>query len=69
MIRKGMNVTVKGYRGVAFYVRKAREGRTQVVMVGDDRVWDVPVTDCTALGRKNFCGVCGQVGCGYGAAT
>lgn len=65
MIRGGMVVQVKGYRGVAQYVKSCRQGRAKVVMVGDDKVREVPAEHCTPLARKAFCGVCGQVGCSH----
>jgi len=63
MLRKGMDVTVAGYRGVAFWVRSVSRGRAKVTMIGDDRVFDVDEDDCTPLAREDYCGVCGQIGC------
>jgi len=63
MMRRGMTVTVRGYRGIAFRVKRVRQGRALVYMVGDDREFNVDVEDCTNLPRKDYCGVCGQVGC------
>lgn len=63
MIRGGMAVTVEGWEGIAFRVRKAQGTRAKVVMVGDDRVHDVPRDSCRLLRRSNYCGICGQIGC------
>ena len=65
MIRGGMTVGVKGWRGIAFYVVQARKGTATVVMVGDDRKRNVDVDDCFSLARKSFCQECGQIGCGH----
>ena len=35
------------------------------VMVGDDREFEVEVTELTLLPREDFCGVCGQIGCNH----
>ena len=67
MIRRGMTVTVAGYRGVAFHVREVQHGKAKVVMVGDDQVFEEYVDDCTSLKREDYCGVCGQVGCPHGS--
>lgn len=72
--------TVRGYRGIAFYVigweveptedtewdgLEARTGRVVVVMVGDDRREAVDLEDLEALPRRDYCGVCGQIGCAH----
>ncbi len=41
-----------------------RTGRVVVVMVGDDRHFSVEPEDLTPLRRRDYCGTCGQVGCG-----
>ena len=63
MIRGGMTVTVRGWRGVAQYVVRVRDGRAIVVMVGDNVKREVPTSDCTSIKRAAYCGVCGQIGC------
>ena len=63
MIRGGMTVSVKGWRGIAFDVVQRRKDKVTVVMVGDDRHHIVPVADVAPLSRKAFCSDCGQVGC------
>ena len=42
-------------------------GRVIVVMVGDDSKHEVDVEDLTPLRRSEYCGSCGQVGCGHDA--
>ena len=74
------NYTVRGYRGVAFYVLgwetepdedtewsgcESRTGRVLAVMVGDDYRHRVDPEDLTPLAREEFCGVCGQIGCSH----
>lgn len=40
--------------------------RVRVHMVGDDRVYEVNADDCSPLPDDEFCGSCGQIGCGHG---
>ena len=70
---------VEGYGGIAFYLRgyvKERdedyewsgietENRdlVEAVMVGDDRVHIVDVSDLTELKVDEYCPECGQIGC------
>lgn len=37
-----------------------------VTMVGDDMKFVVDLHDCTVLEESEFCGGCGQIGCGHG---
>lgn len=39
--------------------------RVRATMVGDSRVFDIDVDDITPLGREDYCGACGQIGCGH----
>lgn len=39
--------------------------RVIAVMVGDDREFEVEVSELTLLPREDFCGVCGQIGCNH----
>lgn len=41
-------------------------GRVLVVMVGDDRRHSVEPEDLTPIDDEDYCGGCGQVGCGWG---
>lgn len=40
-----------------------RTGNVVVRMVGDDRNFSVELDSLTPLARKDYCGVCGQIGC------
>ena len=67
-----MNVRVKGWEGIAFYKPMTCEDNSHdlgcevVVMVGDDRRHHVDESDVTPLKEDEFCGGCGQIGCGHG---
>lgn len=41
------------------------ESRYRAVMVGDDRVHEVDVEDLTLISPDDYCGGCGQIGCGH----
>lgn len=65
------NVTIDGYRGVAFYKPwTCTEGHGDrcvvAVMVGDDHPYHVDAGDVHPLADDAFCGQCGQIGCGHG---
>ena len=70
--------TVSQYTGVAWHVLgwetepdadtewsgyETRTGNLIAVMIGDDRHFSVDPDDVTPIGRDNYCGGCGQVGC------
>lgn len=72
--------TVRGYRGIAFYVLgwetepdedtewsgyEVRTGQVLAVMIGDDRRHAVDPDDLTPLDRRAYCGECGQIGCAH----
>jgi len=72
--------TVKGYRGIAWYVRgwetepdedtewsglENRTGRIVCTMVGDDRRFAFDPDEVTPLAREDYCGICGQIGCAH----
>lgn len=40
-------------------------GEVIVAMVGDDRKYTVPIDDLTKLSEWDYCGSCGQIGCGH----
>jgi hypothetical protein len=42
-----------------------RTGRVVAVMVGDDRRFTFETDDLHALEREDYCGSCGQIGCGH----
>lgn len=71
---------VDGYRGIAWYVLgwqtepdedtywtgyENRTGKVVCVMVGDDRHFAFEPSEITPLEREEYCGVCGQIGCGH----
>ncbi len=37
-----------------------------VVMVGDDHQWHLDYDDLDPITPEEFCGSCGQIGCGHG---
>jgi len=39
-------------------------GRATMVMVGDDRKFQIDPDDCTELDEDAYCPGCGQIGCG-----
>lgn len=41
-----------------------RTGRVAVVMVGDDRKFFVDEEDLQPISDEEYCGSCGQIGCG-----
>lgn len=78
MIDTSVAYSVNGYSGVAFRAlghpiesvdcdgfETANEDMVQVVMIGDDRVFTVDMEDLTPIEREEFCGQCGQIGCGH----
>ena len=40
--------------------------RAVIRMVGDDRDFEVDVSDVEPIDEDEFCGGCGQIGCGHG---
>jgi len=59
-----MAVTILDYPGIAFYrTRRTQNGRAFVMMVGDDRVFEVDAQDVKPIKRKDYCSECGQIGC------
>ena len=67
-MRRGDHVrSTEGHlSGVAlWYIRT--EGDTAIVIaVGDDTEREVDADSLTALTEGDFCGSCGQIGCGHG---
>ena len=72
--------TVEGYRGIAWRVMgwetapdedtewsgiEERTGDVVAIMVGDDRTFTFSPDDLVAIAREDYCGQCGQVGCGH----
>ena len=44
---------------------EVRTGQLVAVMVGDDQHWLVDPDDVLPLDRADYCGECGQIGCGH----
>lgn len=44
---------------------QCRTGQVVCVMVGDDRHWAFDPEDVQPLEREEYCGECGQIGCGH----
>ena len=64
--KRGDHVQVTGYGGVAFwYDELVNENTATVIMVGDDYRHTVPIEDITSIDEDEFCGGCGQIGCGW----
>lgn len=72
---------VRGYGGVAWCVLgwetepdadtewsgfETRTGNLVCRMVGDDRYFSVDPDDVSAIDAGDYCGECGQIGCGHG---
>ena len=69
---------VEGYEGVAFYLTGYDVGavdedgfvdtdtsRVRAVMVGDDRVHVLDVSELHRLADEDYCSQCGQIGCSH----
>ena len=63
-----------GWDGIAWYVlgwetepdeAENRTGRVVARMVGDDRDFTFEPDDLQPIEREEFCGECGQIGCGW----
>lgn len=64
-----MSVRVATYPGVAFNRHAVCDEHFHCaiyVMVGDDRKHHVDLHDVTPLDDDDYCGGCGQIGCGHG---
>lgn len=73
-------VQIKGHSGIAWHVLgwetepdedthwtgyENRTGNLVCMMVGDDRHWSFEPDDILELAREDYCGECGQIGCGH----
>ena len=69
-MNRGDHVRSKTHDGVAFwYLGRCQDqhfGCVLLRMVGDDATWHVHQDDVEALSEDDFCGGCGQIGCGHG---
>jgi hypothetical protein len=64
-----MAVKIKGREGVAFTFRERCDEHFHCgiyTMVGDDHRWHIDMHDVTPLNDDEYCGGCGQIGCGHG---
>lgn len=55
--------------GVAFYVDEyceEHDGCVKMIMVGDDYRHHVQHDDLERIHDSDYCGGCGQIGCGWG---
>ena len=43
---------------------EAPTGRVVMVMIGDDRRHSIDPDDCVMIAEDDYCGGCGQIGCG-----
>jgi hypothetical protein len=41
------------------------DDRIVAVMVGDDQRWTIDKSDLTEIDEEDYCGSCGQIGCGW----
>ena len=44
---------------------EARTGNVVAMMVGDDHYFSFDPEEVHALPREDYCGICGQIGCGH----
>lgn len=69
-MKRGTTVRVERYEGVAcWYANRCDVGHIGcviVVAVGDDVGRHVDEDELTPLDEGDFCGGCGQIGCGHG---
>ena len=56
-------VSVEGWDGIAFSVLELKDHRATVIMIGDDRKWEVDINDLKLLKSEQYCRDCGQIGC------
>lgn len=64
-----MAVKVDGFDGIACVIRRRFRKRgvsyRDIVMIGDNTVYTVLTERVHPLKRKDYCGQCGQIGCGH----
>lgn len=47
-------------------VESISDSKVECYMIGDDRKFVFDLSDLTAIDVNDFCGSCGQIGCGHG---
>jgi hypothetical protein len=62
---QGTTVKAEGWGGVAFVVKEVQGDWARIVMVGDDAKHLAELSCLTRIEREEFCGECGQIGCGH----
>lgn len=78
-IQIGTRVKCDSLRGIACYVAEwdkvwsedgweenSQGDQVYVIMVGDDQEHLVDFDDLTIIDEDEYCGQCGQIGCGHG---
>ena len=55
------------FNGVAAWIVGKKQDFYMVTYVGDDATHLVHKDDVAPLARDEYCGGCGQIGCGHGA--
>lgn len=59
-----------GDSGEPFYgweeVEVISDSMVDCYMIGDDRKFEFDIDELTAIDVNDFCGSCGQIGCGHG---
>ena len=65
--QRGDTVRYDTFMGaVAAWVIKNGNDPVTIRMVGDDRDFEVSADDIQLIDEDEFCGGCGQIGCGHG---
>jgi hypothetical protein len=60
---------IKTKPGIAWFVDRPCEDDHEcvlMVMVGDDHRWHIDEGDLIEIDDDEYCGSCGQIGCGWG---
>lgn len=58
-----MAYRIDGWDGIAWYRIGYKGGDSLMVMVGDDRVFEVETEHVHRIEDKDYCSACGQIGC------
>jgi hypothetical protein len=66
---RGVHITSSDFAGIALWYLGECETHyecAEVRMVGDDQTHHANIGTIEPLDRDDFCGGCGQIGCGHG---